>query len=476
MKRFWQNNQVYVSCILVVWLLNVILFLALSKNGLGLSIDSVNYFSAAYNLWFNKSLILFDGLPLVNAVPLYSYMLLSAFFLGIDLEVYALVLQLFFFNAQLFFLFLILRNLGVNKNSIWIYLALLLGNYFAFVQVYVWALTEMGFMALLSAWVYLLVFRPNQLIGSAILFGLLCLQRYVIWFFLPGLVLYWMMQKKSVLYMLKQLWFGVLLSAIWLYRNYLVQGNFAGNHSFAQKFGAVSFVENVQVVFSGIIGLNPLYAGIAYYLIALVFLGLTWQKGEGKAKEFTGLLFLLGLSLLVGLLAQQNLQMSQLPRYISVFYVLVGFGFWLFLEQMSVHIWLKRTVLMAILGVSLFLLINKVLYFRQVGLGIQASLAYWVEIENVALNKYPDLPMLSNFPDVVWLKTGKTCGYLPFLNEDYNSFSKRTPAGFYKVIWFKDSSREMLMNDAVLNENADFTPMYNGHWHKIGTLKIGSGY
>jgi hypothetical protein len=150
-KRFWQNNQVYVSCILVVWLLNVILFLALSKNGLGLSIDSVNYFSAAYNLWFNKSLILFDGLPLVNAVPLYSYMLLPTFFLGIDLEVYALVLQLFFFNVQLFFVFLILRNLGLNNNSIWIYLALLLGNYFAFVQVYVWALTEMGFMALLSA-------------------------------------------------------------------------------------------------------------------------------------------------------------------------------------------------------------------------------------------------------------------------------------------------------------------------------------
>ena len=476
MKRFWHQNQVYVSCFVIVLLFNVALFLALSKNGIGLSIDSVNYFSAAQGLWANFNLVLFDGLPLVNAVPLYSFLLLPAYALGIDVGSFALFLHVLFFNVQALFIYFLLRQLISDKLILWAYLALMLGNYFAFVQVYVWALTEMGFMALLSAWVYLLLFRPNQLIGSAVLFGLLCLQRYVIWFFLPGLVLYWMMQKKSVLYMLKQLWFGVLLSAIWLYRNYLVHGNFAGNHSFAQKFGAVSFVENVQAVFSGIIGLNPLYAGIAYYLIALVFLGLAWQKWEGKAKEFTGFLFLLGLSLLVGLLAQQNLQMSQLPRYISVFYVLVGFGFWLFLEQMSVHIWLKRTVLMAILGISLFLLINKALYFKQVGLGTLASRAYWVEIENVALNKYPDLPMLSNFPDVIWLKTGKSCGYLPFLNEDYNSFSKRTPAGFYKVIWFKDSSREMLMNDAVLNENADFTPMYNGHWHKIGTLKIGSGY
>jgi hypothetical protein len=121
-------------------------------------------------------------------------------------------------------------------------------------------------------------------------------------------------------------------------------------------------------------------------------------------------------------------------------------------------------------------LIKKGLEWRQEGLGTQSTLAYWVETENVALSKYSDLPMLSNFPDVVWLKTGKTCGYLPFLNEDYNSFSKRTPAGFYKVIWFKDSSRKMLMNDAVLNENADFTPMYDGHWYKIGMLKIGSAY
>ena len=128
------------------------------------------------------------------------------------------------------------------------------------------------------------------------------------------------------------------------------------------------------------------------------------------------------------------------------------------------------------MAISTILLINKSLEFKQKGLGIKSTLAFWVDLENVALAKNPHLPMLSNFPDVVWLKTGKTCGYLPYLNEDYDAFSKRTPAGLYQVIWFKDSSREMLMNEAVLNENADFTPLNNGHWHKIGTLKLGSTY
>jgi hypothetical protein len=109
-------------------------------------------------------------------------------------------------------------------------------------------------------------------------------------------------------------------------------------------------------------------------------------------------------------------------------------------------------------------------------LGTKASRAYWVEIDNVALSKYSDLPMLSNFPDVVWLKTGKTCGYTKYSAEDYDVFAKRNVPGQYRVIWFKDSSREMLMDEDFLNNNADFTPMYDGHWHKIGTLKIGSAY
>jgi len=414
-KRFWHQNQVYVSCFVIVLLFNVALFLALSKNGIGLSIDSVNYFSAAQGLWANFNLVLFDGLPLVNAVPLYSFLLLPAYALGIDVGSFALFLHVLFFNVQALFIYFLLRQLISDKLILWAYLALMLGNYFAFVQVYVWALTEMGFMALLSAWVYCQLYRSHATFWCAILFGLLCMQRYVV-------------------------------------------------------------TENLNNLIWGILNLNPLFAGVAYYLFALLVIGLAWLKADGNGKVMLTLLFWMGLSLFIGLMAQRNLQMSQLPRYISVFYVLISFGFWLFFEQMSLSIYLKRTALIAFAGISLFLLINKALYFKQVGLGTKASRAYWVEIDNVALSNYSDLPMLTNFPDVVWLKTGKTCGYTKYSAEDYDVFTKRNVPGQYRVIWFKDSSREMLMDEDFLNNNADFTPMYDGHWHKIGTLKIGSAY
>ena len=476
MKRFWHQNQVYVSCFVIVLLFNVALFLALSKNGIGLSIDSVNYFSAAQGLWANFNLVLFDGLPLVNAVPLYSFLLLPAYALGIDVGSFALFLHVLFFNVQALFIYFLLRQLISDKLILWAYLALMLGNYFAFVQVYVWALTEMGFMALLSAWVYCQLYRSHATFWCAILFGLLCMQRYVVWFFLPAILVYWFSQKKSFFYVAKQLWLGVLITGIWVFRNYQLHGNFSGEHQLLQKFALASFTENLNNLVWGILDLNPLFAGVAYYLFALLVIGLAWLKADGNGKVMLTLLFWMGLSLFIGLMAQRNIQMSQLPRYISVFYVLISFGFWLFFEQMSLSIYLKRTALIAFAGISLFLLINKALYFKQVGLGTKASRAYWVEIDNVALSNYSDLPMLSNFPDVVWLKTGKTCGYTKYSAEDYDVFAKRNVPGQYRVIWFKDSSREMLMDEDFLNNNADFTPMYDGHWHKIGTLKIGSAY
>ncbi|MCG9880802.1 MAG: hypothetical protein MH472_09420 [Bacteroidia bacterium] len=457
-------------------LLNGLLYIAISKAGIGLSIDSINYFSAAKNWVDGLGLVLFDGSTLVNAAPLYSFFMAPAYFFKLDAFVYAACLQFFFLNLNAIAIFLLLRVLIDTKRILWLYIGVLLLNYFSFVQVSVWALSEMGFICLFSWWLYFVLCKPNNLWAPAFLVGALCLQRYLFWYFVPGIIIYWLWSKREVKSLIVQLAFGFVLTSLWFVRNYLLQGTLLGAHQLGEKFGLSAFFENLLQLANGMYALNPLYAGPAFFIISVLFLYFGFRNETGLRREFCFLLLLIASGLLLFVLVQPNLQMSQLPRYLSVLYVFVYLSWILLFERILTKNWLKFSIAGFVLAVSTILLINKALDFKQNGLGIKSTLAFCADFENVALAKHADLPMLSNFPDVVWLKTGKTCGYLPFLNEDYDAFGKRVPAGLYKVIWFKDSSREMLMNDAILNKSADFTPMYNGHWHKIGTLKIDSGY
>lgn len=461
---------------LTALLLNMLVFLGVSKEGLGLSIDSINYLSAAKSLVNGNGLLLFDGNLLVNAVPLYSFLLSPAYLLGINPLHFALFLQFLFFNLNGLFVYLLLRKLLINQNWLLVFWLSAVGQYFAYAQVYVWALSEMGFMALLSAYIYLLLYKPQNKLASTALLALLCFQRYIIWFMLPGLLFYWFKQKRKLSDLLWQLLPALVLTSLWLYRNYNLIGSATGDHSLFHKFGLNPFLSNLQNVASGIFALNPLYAGIAFYLLSLAVLAVNFNRLSEKAKDLCALLCYMGFSLLLLLLGQANLQMSQLPRYLSVFYVLVFLGPLLYLDQLKLQNVFKKLVLVLLLGCSFFMLIKKGLEWRQTGFGIRASLAFGVNIENVALGNKAELPMLSNFPDVVWLKTGSTCGYTQYRAEDYGAFAKRNAAGLCRVIWFKDSSRDLLMDEGFLNNNADFTPLYNGQWHKIGTLKIGSAY
>lgn len=476
LEPIFKRNKKLLAFGLTALLLNMLVFLGVSKEGLGLSIDSINYLSAAKSLAAGKGLILFDGNSLVNAVPLYSFLLAPAYLLGINPLHFAQWLQFLLFNLNGLFVYLILRKLLINQNWILAFWLLAVGQYFAYAQVYVWALSEMGFMALLSAYIYLLLYKPQNKLASAALLALLCLQRYIIWLMLPGLLFYWFKQKRKLSELFWQLLPALLTTAFWLYRNYNLIGSATGDHSLFQKFGLNPLFTNLQNVAAGIFALNPLYAGIAFYLFSLAVLAVNLKRLPEKAKDFCALLFFMGLSLLLSLLGQANLQMSQLPRYLSVFYVLIFLGPLLYLDQLKLRNVFKKFVLVLLLGFSFFMLIKKGLEWRQTGLGTLSTLAYWVEIENVALGNNAAIPMLSNFPDVVWLKTGETCGYTQYSAEDYDAFAKRNVAGLYRVIWFKDSSRDLLMDEGLLNNNADFIPLYNGHWYKIGMLKIGSTY
>lgn len=457
-------------------LLNVLVFLAISKSGIGLSIDSINYFSAAKNWVDGHGLVLFDGSKLVNAAPLYSFLMVPAYLLTLDAMLYAACLQFFFLNLNAIAIYLLLKKLVDTRRMLWVYIGILVLNYFAFVQVSVWALSEMGFICMFAWWLYFVLCKPNNFWAPAFLFGALCLQRYLFWYFVPGIILFWFWRKRDVKSLLIQLVFGVVLTSMWFLRNYILQGSLLGSHQLEEKFSIGAFFENAVQLINGIGSLDPLYAGPAFFLISIWFLYLGFRNETGLRRECSLLLFLVAGGLLFFLLLQPNLQMSQLPRYLSVLYAFIYISWILLLERMIHRNWLKLSLAGFVLAISTILLINKALEFKQYGFGIKSSLAFWADLENIELAKYPDLPMLSNFPDVIWLKTGKTCRYLPFLNEDYDAFKKRIPQGLYKVIWFKDSSREMLMNDAILNQNADFTPLYNRHWHKIGTLKMGSAY
>jgi hypothetical protein len=455
----------------IVAILNFILLIGVSAYGIGLNVDSANYFSVAQNLARGFGFLQFDGFPFLNAPPLYSLMLAPAYLLNLNPFIYAIVLQLVFFNVSIFYLHKIIENEiepGLKNLVFWV----VAGSYFSYLHVFIFALSEAGFVSLLLPWTYYVLVQNKQgNTASSILFALMSLQRYSLWLMLPGVLFFWFKQKRNLAYIFFQIAPTIFVSAIWWMRNYLIAGNPIGEHALDKKISFISFLENLQTLFNGVLSLQSLFAGPALFLICLLIGIISLFFYQEKRRPVILLVVSISLSLFLFLMLQQDLSMVQLPRYLSILWLLVLLLPILGLNQ------LRKNNKFAVAFLFLIAMMQTIAVSRQMyllsknGAGGYNSVVWKKQFDAhpLVLSKMASFGLISNYPDIVWWVTGKPCVYTPFKYENKVDFYRRVGES-QVLIWFNSDSRNEIMNTDFIHSLEDFQQIDSNSFYRIGFI------
>ena len=460
----------------IVALLNFTLIIGVSAYGIGLNVDSANYFSVAQNLAKGIGFLQFDGFPFLNAPPLYSLMLAPAYLLDLNPLIYALVLQLVFFNVSIFYLYKIIENeieQSLTSLTFWI----IAGSYFSYLHVFIFALSEAGFVALLLPWTYFVLAQNKQgNIASSILFALMSLQRYSLWLMLPGVLFFWFKQKRKLAYIFYQIAPAIFVSAIWWMRNYLIAGNPIGEHALDKKISFISFLENLQTMVHGVLLLQPLFASIALFLICLLIGMISLFFYQEKKRPVTLLLVSISLSHFLFLMLQQGLSMVQLPRYLSILWLLVLLLPILGLNQLRINNKFVIAFLFLIALMQTIAVSRQMYLLSKNGSGGYNSVVWKKQFDAhpLVLSKMASFGLLSNYPDMVWWATGKPCAYTPFKDENKVDFYKRVGES-QVLIWFSSDSRNGIMNVDFIHSLEDFQQIDSNSFYRIGFINSSIG-
>ncbi|OYU97604.1 MAG: hypothetical protein CFE21_04735 [Bacteroidetes bacterium B1(2017)] len=429
----------------IVAFLNYLLFIGTCRYGLALEVDSANYFSAAQSLAKGNGFLQFDEFRYLNAPPLYPIVLSLGYLLGLPIQAYALVLHFFLFNGSLYFLFCILQK-RLNLNHVPMYLFFAGGFYFNFFHVFLFALSEAGFVFLLLAWVNeLLKEEDRSEVLLAVLLGLLCMQRYAIWLLLPGILIVWFKQKKKILWMLGQLLPALLFSGLWWYRNFLVSGTPFGQHKVEDKISLEAFGINLLRLFTGVLEHLNLFVPLLFFALILFLGSALHRKLRGKGREYVHLVIAMSSSYLILLLLQENISFIQMPRYLAVLWPLVLLIAAIYLDAFAWPTWTKVLLVMAFLVPQTILLQHHLQIKAQYGAGGYHS-NDWMYWKNRDLEqKIPEGKLVSNYPDMVWWITDRHCEYTPFKDENKVDYYQRVERGKI-LIWFRKNERKHVMN------------------------------
>ncbi len=436
-----------------VGIVNVLWLLATSKYGLALSADSANYLSVAENLSKGLGFVQFDGFPFYNTPPLYPIILSLGYLLGIPILVFAKIINLLAFNISYYFVYKLQKNYLKNAFQ-GLSLALIACSYWVFSLAFLYCLSEAVFIALLSGFLYFFLVRPtpNAIWVSAALLALLCLDRYAGFMLLPAIFLMQLLHKEK----LKQITIlflpTLLFSLCWFIRNDWVSGNILGDHQINNKINPLVFLENVMIVFQTVVH-KPIQL-IILLLLMFAYMGAclllrSKTQSEQEIQKVGIWLFFLCSSYLILLLVQRNLQISQLPRYLTIIWIPASLLIPIILQKLYkinyLTILQAQLILLLLAGIQLFLISMKTVKAYQNGAGGMNEISWQDEPMKHYLNtRLPDKKMISNFPDYLWLTTHKCVNYALFLNENKTAYFIKNKDVNY-CIWFRDRSREHLM-------------------------------
>jgi hypothetical protein len=424
--------------------LNAFLLFLLYPIGPNLQVDTANYYSAAKNFTDGNGFKLFDGQFLKNTPPLFPLLISVVYFLKLPVAPFIWGFQFLCFNLFLFFLFRVSKILLFEPI-----LFLLVCGLFGFAPLHIWkmALSEAPFLVAQIAWIYFWIREDKKaLFFSALAFAAMTLLRYQAWFMLPGLLLPIFFKRISF----KDVFFStlpaLLFNLIWWGYLFFKGNALLGDHQLYSKLSFIALLNNLQAWYTGLkgaFGLNVAF-GVLLLLSSFFWIFLLRRRNLLKDRIYLGLLGISS-SLLLFILLQNNLSLSQLPRYLSVLWPLQAILLIISIKSLFFKESTIRNILLVIMLVNLFgLLFLHQKEGKAIALGIMSQLA----IPNTQLAKagLDKQILLSNFPDLVWWLRGSTCYYSQFTQEGDFDFNNRIgEANSFKLIWFTSEERNHIM-------------------------------
>jgi hypothetical protein len=351
------------------------------------------------------------------------------------------------------------------------YLFLAGGFYFNFLHVFLFALSEAGFVFLLLAWVN--QFLKNEQENDftlAILFALLCMQRYAVWLIFPGILAIWFKQSRRVIWMFWQALPALALSVIWWYRNYLLSGSALGEHSIETKLSLQAFWINILRLISGVFEHFNLFTPILLFIAILAMGSALYNRTKGIQRDFVFLTLAMGFCYFFLLLLQENISFVQMPRYLSVLWPMLLLIPVIFLEGFSWPKWIKITLILLFLAPQTVLLVHHLKIKEQVGAGGFHSINWQYYTRQEIGTNIPDGRLVSNYPDMVWWITNKHCEYSPFKEEEKIDYYSRVKDAKV-LIWFSENERKHVMNMEFRRRLKNFRPNFTIKGCEIGLLE-----
>jgi hypothetical protein len=455
-----------IEWILCALLLGCAYINAISGFGLALSCDSANYLSVAKNLSEGNGFIQFDHFQFLNTAPLYPILLSPAYALGINPFYYAAALNLFCLLGASSAAVMLFQRFS---KPIWFPLGIpaLFFPFWVFTLNAVALLSEMAFIFTLLLFIlyfYDALQGKDNLIKAALLLSILLLLRFAGFLFVPA-ILFLLYQHKE--HSIKQKFQFLIIAfgpiSIWLVRNYLLSGNGFGDHHIFQKLSLFAILDNIneltkiglQTPIKMIIGL---FAVIAWMIAAYEIFK---KQVQSEMINLLKILFYMCSSYVLLLFFQKELPLTQTPRFLSIVWLPMTI-FWLLLFQVwllehAYRKWIVQVIGLFIPALGLFQLggiIGKSIKFNHNGTGVYST-KKWESVHLIGLTTHfkQNEKIISNHPDLIWLKTGIEAEHAQFLNETNEEFSKR--AGDAKIIiWLHETDRDKILQPLSFYSNS----------------------
>jgi hypothetical protein len=446
----------------IEWILCTLLLLAtyinaISGYGLTLSCDSANYLSVAQSLSQGNGFNQFDDFPFLNTAPLYPILLMPAYLLGINPVLYATILNgICLIGATATAVMLFQRF----SKPAWFPLGIpaLFFPFWVFTLNAVALLSEIAFIFIFLTFIihfYDALQGKNELRKSAILLAILLLLRFAGFLFVPAIIfLLYQHKQHSIKQKIEFVLIAFIPVGLWLLRNFLLSGSGFGEHQISEKFSLLAIGGNMnELTKMGLQSPMKMIIGILAILAYIIAAYEIFRKQvQTQLEHLLQILFYLISSYILLLFFQNNLPITQIPRFLSIVWLPMTI-FWLLVFQVWLleHVykkWLVRSISIFILAFGLFQLggvIGKSVIFHFKGTGVYSSKKW----EDIPMNELQTLigtnaKIISNHPDFIWLQTGIKAKHAQFINEDSNQFKSRTEQA-NTLIWFYQTDREKIV-------------------------------
>lgn len=423
-----------------IWLLaGFTLWLVFAHRGLFFTIDTTNYFSAAFHWVQIGKPLMFDGTIFRNAPPLFVLFCMPAWLFSIPVEIYTFLLQLLFLLGFIFGLNKLCSLFSIPQSAA----NLAFISFFGFAWLHVWpfALTEALYTAMLIWWVYFLF--SKRLLGSVILFCLMALLKYQTWYLVPGLI--WLAREKyiSVWALTKLIAIGALFTGIWFAYLHSLNISFLGDHKALDKVLLFGLAENLGALVQMI--RNGGYKSIVALPILLTMTSITVffrrKVTNPVQKPFLTFVFIQVWVALVCIAGTRDLDWNQMPRYLGVFWPLASTSLLISLLSFGSN----QTKLNNLVGVLGFVCLTASLAINLKSVKFLSMSHYTFSISEKDLQDLWGKTMVSNFPDLVWWQTKQTCVYAQFKNETKQDYLKRIPQNPKYLLWINSNERNHVM-------------------------------